>query len=366
MKFNTTKDVLLKGIQTVQSAIGTKTNLPILMNILMEGNDESVVMTTTDLDIGIISAIPIKPAMTGSITVPAKKFLDIVKELPDSEPISFSVKKNNLINIDCERNSFKMMGLPKEEFPQVPEAKTKESIVLPQKTLKRMLSMTSFAISHDEARYVLNGVLMIIKPAFLRIVATDGRRLAVIEEAMQLPKTLERKMIVPTKAINELVRTLGDEGDVRIFFNDNQAFFDIGSIRLVSRLIDGEFPNYEQVVPKEHKEKIVIDREKFLAGIKRVALFTNAESMAIRIDLTADKMVLSKKDLTQLGEARVELDVAYKGKDLSVGFNPGYLIDLLKNMSDASVSLEITDSEKPGVVRIGSHYTYVVLPMQVA
>lgn len=364
MKFNTTKDVLLKGIQSVQPAIGTKTNLPILSNILIEGTEDELIMTATDLDIGIISTIPIKPSVKGAITIPAKKFSDIVKELPDKESISFSVKKNNLINIDCEKNSFKIMGLPKEEFPQVPEFKNKDSIVLQQKKLKKMFAMTGFAISHDETRYVLNGVLVIIKPAFLRFVATDGRRLAVIEDKMQLPKTLERKIIIPAKTINELLRVLGDEGDARIFFAENQIFFSIGPIRIVSRLIDGEFPNYEQVIPKEAKDKLVVSREKFLAAIKRVALFTNPDSMAIRIDLSQNKMVLSK-DTPYLGEARVELEVEYKGKELSVGFNPDYIIDLLKNIDDETINFEIIDSEKPGVVRIGSEYTYVVLPMQI-
>lgn len=364
MKFNTTKDVLLEGIQSVQSAIGTKVSLPILLNILVEGTDDAVVMTATDLDIGIVSTIPIKPAMKGAITVPAKKFSDIVKELPDAENISFSVKKNNLINIECEKNSFKIMGLPKEDFPQVPESKDKDSIVLPQKKLKKMLAMTNFAISHDESRYVLNGVLFIIKPSCLRLVATDGRRLAVIEDKMQLPKTLERKPIIPAKAVQELLRTLSDEGEVKMSFNDNQAFFDIGTIHLVSRLIEGEFPNYEQVIPKEIKDKLVLPRDRFLAGIKRVALFTNPESMAVKMDLTQNKMVLTK-ETPYLGEARVELEVDYKGKDLSVGFNPDYLIDLLKNIEEGPVNFEIMDSEKPGVVRIGSEYTYVVLPMQI-
>lgn len=364
MKFNTTKDILLKGIQNVQSAIGAKTNLPILMNILVEGEDTGVVMTATDLDIGIITTIPVTPSVKGSITVPAKKFSDIIRELPDKEAISFSVKKNNLVNIECEKNIFKIMGLPKEEFPQVPAFKNKDTIIVAQKKLKKMLSLTSFAISRDETRYVLNGVLLIVKPTFLRIVATDGRRLAVIEEKMQLPKTLERKVIIPTKAINELLRTLTDEGDASVSFTDNQAFFDVGAIRIVSRLIEGEFPNYEQVIPKEIKEKIVVSRDRFLAAIKRVALFTSADSLAIKMEVTADRMVLTK-DTPYLGEARVELEVAYKGKDLTVGFNPEYLIDLLKSIDEETVSFEVVDSEKPGVVRVGTEYTYVVLPMQI-
>jgi len=364
MKFNTTKDILFKGIQLVQSAIGTKANLPILLNILVEGTDDEVILTATDLDIGIISTIPIKPSMKGAITIPAKKFLDIIRELPDKEIISLSVKKNNLVNIECEKNSFKIMGLPKEEFPQVPVFKDKDSITLQQKTLKKMLAMTNFAISHDETRYVLNGILVIIKPSFIRFVATDGRRLAVIEDKMQLPKTLERRLIIPVKAVNELLRILSDEGEVKIFFSENQVFFDVGVVRIISRLIEGEFPNYEQVIPKEIKDKVVLSRDKFLAAIKRVALFTNPDSMVVKVDLTQNKVILSK-NTPYLGEARVELEADYKGKDMSVGFNPDYIADLLKNIDDETVNFEIVDSEKPGVVRIGSEYTYVILPMQI-
>ena len=363
MKFNTTKDILLKGIQSVQTAINTKSSLPILSNILIEAKDENIIMTTTDLDIGIVSKIPVKPAITGAITVPAKKFSDIIKELPDNESISISVKKNNVVNIDCGKNTFKVMGLPREEFPQLPELKDKDSINLPQKKLKTMLKMTSFAISRDETRYVLNGVLFVVKPSFIRLVATDGRRLASIEEKMQLPKSMERKFIVPTKAVNELDKILGEDGEVKIFFGDNQVFFDAGQTRLVSRLIEGEFPNYEQVIPKEAKEKIVVSRSALLSAVKRVALFTNPDSMAIKVELGKDKIIASKNS-PYLGEARVEVDADYKGKELSVGFNPDYLADLLKNVDQEMINFELVDAEKPGAVRVGSEYVYVVLPMQ--
>jgi len=339
--------------------------LPILSNILVEATADNLILTTTDLDIGIVSTIPVKPSIAGAITIPAKKFSDIIKELPDSEAISISVKKNNLVTIDCEKSSFKIMGLPKEEFPQLPEFKDKDSVTLQQKKLRAMLKLTSFAISHDETRYVLNGILVVIKPTFIRLVATDGRRLAMMEDKIQLPKTLERKFIIPTKTINELDRTLGDDGEVKIFFSDNQIFFDTGSTRIVSRLIEGEFPNYEQVIPKESKDKIAVPRAKFLAAIKRVALFTNPESMAVKVDVARDKVVLSKS-APYLGEARVEIEADYKGKEMSVGFNPDYLTDHLKCTDQETIYLELVDPDKPGVIRIGSEYVYVVLPMQIS
>ena len=181
---------------------------------------------------------------------------------------------------------------------------------------------------------------------------------------MQLPKTLERKFIVPAKAVNELDKSLGEEGDVKIFFGENQIFFDMGKTRLVSRLIEGEFPNYEQVIPKEAKDKFITAKETFLSAVRRTALFTNQESMAVKVEFSRDKVVLSKS-ASYLGEARVECEADYKGKDISVGFKPDYLINMLKNINQDKVAIELVDSEKPGVVRIGSEYIYVVMPMHI-
>jgi len=362
LKFDTTNDALIKGIHSVQNAINPKTTLPILANILMEISKDNLALTATDLDIGITSNIQVKAGTEGAITVPAKKFFDIIKELPIGD-ISISVKKNNLVHIECPSCLFKIMGLPKDEFPQLPDFKDKDSIILQRSRLKKMITMTSFAISHDETRYVLNGVLFIIRPAYIRMVATDGRRLAMAEEKIQAPKTQERKVIIPAKAIAELGKLLGDEGEVKICFGNNQALFDMGATKVVSRLIEGEFPNYEQVVPKEVKDKVGIPRPSFLAATKRAALFTNPDSLAVKIELSKDKMVLSKS-APYIGEAREEVIVDYKGKDVSIGFNPDYLTDVLKNVSEEIVNFEIADPEKPGVIRIGSEYVYVVLPMQ--
>jgi DNA polymerase-3 subunit beta len=184
-----------------------------------------------------------------------------------------------------------------------------------------------------------------------------------IEEKMQLPKTLERKFIVPAKALGEVDKILGEEGEVRIFYSDNQVLFDVGHTKLVSRLIEGEFPNYEKVIPEEAKTKISADKQQLLSALKRVALFTTPESMVVRIEMAKDKMVISKAS-PSLGEAREELDVDYKGKELTVGFNPDYIIDLLKTADQEKINLELVDPDKPGVIRFGSEYVYVVMPRQ--
>jgi DNA polymerase-3 subunit beta len=226
-----------------------------------------------------------------------------------------------------------------------------------------MLRRTSFATGQDEIRHVLNGILFALKPSCLRLVATDGRCLAMTEEKMQLPKTLEGKFILPSKAVTELDRVLGDNGEVKMLVTEKQVIFDTGTTKLVSRLIEGEFPNYERVIPEETKEKITVSRQALLAAIKRVALFTSPDSMFVRVDAAKDKMVLSKSD-PHTGEARVELEAQYKGKDLSIGFNPDYLISLLKNVDQETIALELVDAEKPGVVRIADEYVYVVMPRQ--
>lgn len=363
MKFSANKEDLLKVVQTVQAAINSKSTLPILSNILIETTETGTVLTATDFDIGIISTSSIKAQTPGTITIPAKKFSDIIKELPDNEPITISVKKNNLITIECGKSTFKMMGLPKEEFPQPPEFKNKEFITIEQKKLKKMIRMTEFAVSNDEVRYVLNGTLFTVKPSYIRLVATDGRCLAMIEEKAQLPKTLERKFIVPEKAMSEVNRLLNDEGEVKIFYSENQVLFDTGQTKLVSRLIEGEFPNYEKVIPEEAKNKININKAAFLSALKRVALFTTPESKVVKIETAKDKVVISKSS-PSLGEAHEEIDVEYKGKELAVGFNPDYIIDLLKNTDQETISFELVDPDKPGVVRVGSEYVYVVMPRQ--
>jgi len=364
MKFKTDKNQLFKTVQKVQNAISSKSTLPILANILMETHKDTVRITATDLDVGISSTMPLKPEMEGAITLPAKKFIDIIKELPDSGDISVSVKKNNIVTIECGKIVFKIMGLPKTEFPQPPTIKNKDTITLPQNFLKNMISLTAFAVSRDETRYVLNGVLLVITGKTIKLVATDGRRLAVVEKKLPQEMVVEKKIIIPTKAIQELNRLLGEEGDIKILFDENQILFDMGDAVIVSRLIEGEFPNYEQVIPKEVKEKIMVDCGALMAATKRAMILTNQDSMAIKMDISKNKMAVSK-NTPYMGEVREEVGVSYKGKDLTVGFNPSYIIEVLKNIDAKEVGIELADSDKPGVIRLGGEYVYVVLPMQI-
>ena len=240
MQFETKKEDFIKALQAVQNAVPAKSALPILSNLLMETAGSRIRITATDLDMGISCLLPAKSETQGSTTVPAKKLLDIIKELPGDKDISISLKKNNAVAVDCGRAHFKMLGMPKEEFPHPPEFKDVESVKLPQKLLREMILLTGFASSTDETRYVLNGVLFTIKDGGIGIVATDGRRLAVKQKKLPEESTLDKNVILPSKTADELSKTLEDEGDVKISFGENQMLFDMGRIKITSRLIEGE------------------------------------------------------------------------------------------------------------------------------
>ncbi|MDP2927924.1 MAG: DNA polymerase III subunit beta [Candidatus Omnitrophota bacterium] len=361
MKFKVEKANLINAIQTVQNVITTKSALPILSNILMEAQTGTLKLTATDLDIGITCVIPVDIQEAGAITVPAKRFSDIVKEFP-LEVISVATKKNNQVTIDSDMCQFKIMGLIKEEFPKLPEFKDQKVIKIDQGVFKQMLSLTAFAVSLDETRYVLNGILFKISKNLLTLVSTDGKRLAVAERKLTIESDVEISMIVPLKTIQELNRNLKDEGELSLVVSSNQALFDLGSVGIVSRLIEGEFPDYKQVVPAPSENKMKVVRSQFLLAVKRAALLATPDYQAVKLEVFKNKLVISKST-PDVGESHEELAVEYQGKELVIGFNPIYLIDILKNLNEETVNLELTDGEKPGVIRI-SGYVYIVLPMR--
>ncbi len=363
MRFDILKEILVDGVLTVQNVISSKTTLPILSNILVETQKDSIRLIATDLDIGISSIVPAEIKEEGSITIPAKRFADIVRELPNEE-VSISAMKNNFLTVNCGKAFFKIMGLPKEDFPKLPEFKEALHITLEQKTLKEMLNLTNFAMSHDETRYVLNGTLFLFKDKTITLVATDGKRLAFIKKEFPGMESFNRELIIPLKTISELNRLLKEEGMLRASFTENQVLFELNGTSIISRLIEGEFPNYQQVIPKEQKEKIRINRENLLLATKRAALFTTQDSQSIKLEVFKGKLVISKNS-PNIGEAREEVDIDYKGPELVVGFNPAYLLEPLKALGLDEIEFELVSSDKPGVIRTGG-YLYLVLPMQLA
>lgn len=362
MKIKLLKDDLLLGIQTVQNVVAPKTTLPILSNILLEANRKNLLkLNATDLDLGISCEIPVDISEEGAITIPAKRFSDIIKEMPSGD-ILISVKKNNQIDIEGEKCRFKLIGLPKDEFPKFPEFKDKEGVRIEQSVLKEMLRMTAFAVSHEESRYVLNGVLIEISGDEICIVATDGRRLAKINKKLSEPIKKEIKVILPVKAVQEITRNLKDQGHVVLFVGTNQVLLDIDGVLIASRIIEGEFPNYNQVIPKGVNQKIKINTAVFLAAIRRANLLSTLDFQAVKFEVFKDKMVVSKTT-PEIGESREEVLIDYGGTEMVVGFNPHFLIDVLKNISQELIDVELAGSDKPMIIRLAD-YLYLTLPMR--
>jgi len=361
MKFKIEKSVLLEGIQIVQNVITPKSALPILVNILIETQNDTLRLTATDLDIGISCVIPVDVQEQGAITIPAKRFNDIIRELPQ-DIVQVTTKKNNLVFIETDTCQFKIMGITKEEFPKLPEFKDKEVVRLEQATLKKLLHLTSFAVSYDETRYILNGILFQIIKNKLTLVATDGKRLAIIEHAIKEDIEKEVRIIIPIKTIQELIRNLKEDGELSLILGHNQVLFDLGNTVVISRLIEGEFPDYKQVIPPIVENKIKINREQFLLAVRRAALLATPDYRAVKLEVFKNKMVVSKST-PDIGESREEVAMEYQGKELVVGFNPAYLMDVLKNLDDEKIEIELQDTEKPGVVRLNG-YVYIVLPMR--
>ena len=248
MKFSVTKEKLLEGLQQVQNVVSTRTTLPILSNVLLQANGSEVRLTTTDLDVGVRGSFEANVEKEGATTLPARRLFTIIRELPSSE-IQFDVDGKNAASIRSGQSFFKILGLPEEEFPPLPKFDDAKVVTIRQKDLRDGLRKTSYAISTDETRYVLNGVLFSFKDNKLTLVATDGRRLAMVDIELEFPRSHEADIIVPTKAVTELQRLLTDDGDVRVSVGSGQIAFDLNNTLLVSKLIEGNYPNYRQVIP---------------------------------------------------------------------------------------------------------------------
>lgn len=364
MKFSVSKEKLLEGLQTVQNVVSTRTTLPILSNVLLQARDGQLRLTTSDLDVGMSSTAEAQVEDEGATTLPARRLATIVRELPASD-ILFDIDSKNVAAIRCGQSFFKILGLPEEEFPPLPKFEGAKDYTLKQKELRDALKRTSYAISTDETRYVLNGILFSFKGGKLTMVATDGRRLALVDLEVEFPQSQEVEIIVPTKCVTELTRLIGDDGEIRMSVSENQVAFEADGTLLVSKLIEGNYPNYRQVIPGEAKERVPLERELFLNAVHRVSLLASEKSNSV-------KLVFSKNNIEivantpDIGEARESIPVSYKGRDLSIAFNPEFLMAPLRNLPNDEVFLDLIDEMSPGVVKTIDPFLYVLMPMRIS
>jgi len=364
MKLSVSKEKLLEGLQTVQNVVSTRTTLPILSNVLLEAADGQLRLTTTDLDVGVRGSIEANVEKPGAATLPARRLFSIIHALPSAE-IVLEVDSKSVASIRCGPSFFKILGLPQEEFPPLPKFEGAKTFTLRQKDLKDGLRKTSYSITTDETRYVLNGILFSFKDNKLTLVATDGRRLALVDIELEFPRSHEVDLILPTKAVTELARLVSEEGDIKMSVSENQVAFEVDGTFLVSKLIEGNYPNYRQVIPPEAKERITLERESFLNSVHRVSLLSSEKSNSV-------KLVFSKNNIDimantpEVGEARESLPVAYKGREFSVAFNPEFLMAPLRNLPTDEVFLDLIDEMSPGVIKVQSPFLYVLMPMRIS
>ncbi|HLC13317.1 MAG TPA: DNA polymerase III subunit beta [Chthoniobacterales bacterium] len=364
MKFSATKEKLLEGLQQVQNVVSTRTTLPILSNVLLQAKEGAVHLTTTDLDVGVRGSFEANVDKVGATTLPARRLFTIIRELPSSE-IAIEVDGKNAASIRSGQSFFKILGLPEEEFPPLPKFENAKVVTMRQKDLHDGLRKTAYAISTDETRYVLNGVLFSFKENKLTLVATDGRRLAMLDIELEFPRSHEAEIIVPTKAVTELQRLLKDDGEVKISVGSGQIAFDLNNTLLVSKLIEGNYPNYKQVIPSEAKERVTLERETFLNSLRRVSLLASDKSNSIKLNFSKNNIEITA-NTPEVGEARESLPVAYKGRDFSIAFNPEFLMAPLRNLTEDEVFFDLIDEMSPGVLKIQTPFLYVLMPMRVS
>jgi DNA polymerase-3 subunit beta len=364
------KNDLLRELQLFQGIVERKNTIPILANVLMEAKGEEVRFLATDLEVALRSKCQATIAKGGSLTLPAKKFYEIVRSLPETD-IRIAEDKGG-VKVAADRFDSRMQTLPREDFPTLPESGGTPSATLPRASVKEMVAKTQFAITGEDTRFFLNGALFVLKPSEMSLVATDGHRLAIVTVARDgrgKKDADEVKAILPKKTLGELGRLLSEgEGDITYERGENHLFFDVGGRLLISRMIDGQFPAYERVIPKGNDKHIEFERDRLTNAVKRVALLSNERSRAVKVQIDKGKVDVTSSS-PDLGEAKETLPVEYNGGAMQICFNAQYVLDFLAAVSTDVVSLDLKDEVSQAVMKPvgaeGYDYTYVIMPMRV-
>jgi DNA polymerase-3 subunit beta len=360
MNFEMDKREFIKGLGLMQSVAGRKTTLPILSHILLEWEKNSLYLTGTDLETGIREELAAKIHQKGKASVSAKKLYEIVRELPE-ETIHIQKKENQWITLQCGKSIFNLAGLDPEEFPSLPNYQEENFSAISNRIIREMIEKTVFAASNEESRYHLNGVLFAQSKQggkeILRMVATDGHRLSLIDRENQKIRGIEEKgMIIPKKGVLEIKKIIGDRGgeeEMGIYFNGTHGFFKMGKSLTVIRLIDGEFPEYEQVIPKGNDKKLVMAKEKVVSSLKRVSTMASERMEGVKFSLKKNSVEMSSYH-QDFGDAKEEVEVIYEGPPLQVGFNARYLIEALNVIDAEEILMELKDEGSPGILRPSS------------
>lgn len=371
MEFSVSKADLVRELNLSQGVVEKRTTIPILSNVLVEAREDRIHLTATDLELGIRCACPARVTQEGAGTLPVRRLLDYVRLLPDAD-LNFKFLENNWASLNCGRSRTRIAGMSRESFPELPEMP--EAVVeIPAGLLSLMISKTIFAISSEESRFTLNGALLVLKSSGATMVATDGHRLAHVETSAEIPGVATSyRALLPRKAMGEilkLVQEVSGGSTIRFAGDENHLFFQFGDRLLISRKLTGTFPDYERVLPKEHRHTLVLEREEVRSAVERVSQFADERSRAIRIQLCPGE-VKFYSSISETGESEESIPIEYDGGPLEIGFNAQYLLDFLRATSEDKVSLNFRDAHSaaeicPAGDADGYRYRYVIMPMRV-
>ena len=367
MHIRVDRDAFVDALGPVQGVVEAKKTLPILSHLLLEANPDGVWLFGTDLDVGIRRGLAAEVVKPGAVALSAKKLYEIARELPQA-PVELQADADLQVAIRCQRSSFRMKGLPRDEFPSLPDLKGDNEITLETQLFRDMLRKTLFAVSSDQTRYALTGVLVQVLAGEIRMVATDGHRLALVHAPRPPEKggaTLEA--LVPKKAMVEAAKITREDGsDVRMWLAENQLILEQEASTLVARLIDGQFPNYDQVIPAPGASRILIGREALQGALRRTSAIMGERTTATEFEFRPGKVVVSCVNM-DLGEAHEELEASYEGDGFKVGFNARYILEFLAAIDSAEISLSIADPLSPALFRPAGDDAYgcVIMPMRI-
>ena len=345
---------LYEAVQTVGHAVSGRNALPILSHIMVQAEDNYLRLIATDLELGISCRVNAQIQEGGALTAPSRTLTEVLGNLSDKSDVALSVDKSHTVRVHCDRSDYKILGLPAEEYPKLPEVRDAVAFSLPQSQLKEMIRHTSFAVSTDETRAILTGIYMVFDGETLKFVATDTHRLAV-KEAKVKDGRGSQNAVVPSRCMNELTRLLGDgEGDVRVTLSNNQVQFVLPGekqVQIVSRLIEGQFPNYQRVIPATYQKKLTVQASPLLRAVRRASIVARENAQRVILRSEDDKLVLTAES-QMVGNAYEEVEATRQGDDVEIAFNAKYLLDVLAVLDPESMlTLELTEPLKPGVLR---------------
>lgn len=377
MELHVTRGDLQKELQLAQGVIERRSTIPILSNVLLKATEGLLEITATDLDITLHTSCPARVESPGGVTIEARRFFDIIRALP-ADDVRIAVDDHQSLLIEAGTARFRINGLPVEDYPTLPVISEDHRYSVPLVDLKMMISKVVFAITHEETRFQLNGALLKISPKKIEMVATDGHRMALVEypritDKKGLVSTETMTVLIPRKAMQEIARIEPEEDDETALIgnSENHLFFDIGRRRILSRVIDVNFPNYEEVIARDNDRSVGIDRDRLLGTIRRISLLANERTRAVRFDFAPGKLTVSSAN-PELGDARETVPIDYAGEPFHIGLNAVYVADFLSVLETPNVSLKLKDENAQCVARpaesdsLPYDYVYIVMPMRIS